>query len=109
MRRFEFYKELHFKEEEKKNKINNSLSLPISIITGIIAASLYLLTNFDFKENLYNTIIFLIITLTSLTFLAISIFHIIKPYSADLQSVPTSESRQKEFKYNYNNCLLDML
>jgi hypothetical protein len=37
MDRFELYKELYFKEQERKNNINDSLSFPTGVITGLIA------------------------------------------------------------------------
>lgn len=81
MDKFDFYKELNFKEEEKKNQINNSLSLPIGIITGLVAGLFYFLTAFDFKLSFWNSIVFSLVTLTSTIYLGASIFHLIKSYS----------------------------
>lgn len=78
---FEFYKELNKLEEEKKNNINNSLSLPIGVITGLVGVLFYFLTFFDFKLSLVTSIIFLIIILASIIFLLLSIYHLIKSYS----------------------------
>jgi hypothetical protein len=81
MDKFDFYKELNLKEEEKKNQINDSLSLPIGAISGLVAALFYFLTTFDFKLNLLNSIIFSLITLSSIFFLGVSVFHLIKSYA----------------------------
>lgn len=81
MDKFDFYKELNLKEEDKKNQINNSLSLPIGIITGLVAGLFYFLTAFDFNLSFWDSIVFSLITLTSIFFLGASIFHLIKSYS----------------------------
>lgn len=79
--KFEFYKENYFKELDKRNEINNSLSLPIGLITAIVAGIFYLLTNFDYKYSLSLTLIFSSTILISLCFLTISVYHLIKAYS----------------------------
>jgi uncharacterized Tic20 family protein len=81
MERFDFFKETYFREEEKKNEINNSLSLPIGVITILIGVVFYLLTNFDFKFNLLLSIIFLVSSLSCILFLSLSCFHVIKSYT----------------------------
>lgn len=79
--KFEFYKENYFKELDKRNEINNSLSLPIGLITAIVAGIFYLLTNFDYKYSLFLALIFSATILISLCFLIISVYHLIKAYS----------------------------
>jgi hypothetical protein len=81
MNRFDFCKELYFKESDKKNEINNSLSLPIGVITGFVVAFFYLLTTFDFECNLFQTLFFSLLGVASIIYLAASIYHLIKAYS----------------------------
>jgi predicted membrane channel-forming protein YqfA (hemolysin III family) len=117
MNKFDFYNDLNFKEEDKKNQINNSLSLPIGIITGLVAGLFYLLTAFDFKLSFWDSIVFSVISLTSIFFLGISIFHLIKSYSnfhkgydyAYLADTIDLDKYYKELKkyYNTNPILTD--
>lgn len=80
MDRFDFYKELYFREHDRRNEINDSLSQPIGIATGVVAALFYFLTTFDYKINITLAIIFLLLALLTFTFISISIFHLIKSY-----------------------------
>lgn len=34
---YEFYKELYFKENERRTEIESSLNIPLAIITGLVA------------------------------------------------------------------------
>jgi hypothetical protein len=79
--RFEFYKEFYFKELDKRNEINNSLSLPIGIITTLVAGLLYLITNFDYYFHIVLSVLFIGSILVASTFLIISIYHLVKSYS----------------------------
>ena len=78
MNREEFYKELYFKEFERKRELNNSLQIPIGILSGLIAALYFLITKFDYKYSCLNSMIFGIIIIAAIVFLSISAFHLIK-------------------------------
>jgi len=79
--KFEYYKENYYRELNIKSEINNSLSLPIGIISGIIAGMFYLFSNFDFRyAGLLNAIFILFLSLDFI-FLIISIYYLIKAYS----------------------------
>ena len=45
----EFYKEIHKTEFDRKNKIEEGISLPITIILGLVALIYSLLSEYDFK------------------------------------------------------------
>jgi hypothetical protein len=79
--KFEFYKEFYFKELDVRNEINNSLSLPIGLISGLVAGVFYLLTNFDCKCSTWLTVLFGAAIIAALIFLVVSIYHLIKAYS----------------------------
>lgn len=79
--RFEFYKEFYFKELDKKNEINGSLSQPIGLITAFVAAIFYLVTNFNYKYSFSLTLIFVITISGAIFFLAISVYHLVKAYN----------------------------
>ena len=95
--RFDFYKEFYFKELDRRDEINNSLSLPIGIITALFAGIFYLFTNFDYSSETSLILInicsckltyqillislFVLSILTGTIFLCIAIYHLIKSYS----------------------------
>lgn len=81
MNRYEFFKELYFKELDKRNEINNSLSLPIGLITAVVAGIFYLLTNFDYRYYFIITILFSVAVIAAISFLVASIYHLIKAYT----------------------------
>ena len=81
MEQFDFYKEFYFKELDNRNEINSSLSLPIGLITALIAGIFYLLTNFDYKYSVAITTLFVIQIIFSIAFLVASIYNLIKAYS----------------------------
>jgi hypothetical protein len=43
MDRLDIYKDFYFREQERKNSINDSLSFPTGVITGLIAWMFYFL------------------------------------------------------------------
>lgn len=79
--RLEFYKEFYFREHDKRNEINDSLSLPIGLITALIAGTFYLLTTFDYSVFSWLLIVFLAIVSIGFVFLILSIYFLIKAYS----------------------------
>lgn len=118
MDRFDFFKTQYLKEEDKKNEINNSFSLPIGIITIITGALFFLLTNFDFKTNLIQSIFFAILSTSSFVFLCISVFFLIKAYTnfhngygynylADTNDLESYYQAEKKY-YKTNTQLLDI-
>lgn len=48
--RFNFYKELYFKELERRNNMYNLLNIPLSIITALFALNAYML--FEFTNSI---------------------------------------------------------
>jgi hypothetical protein len=83
--KFEFYKDFYFKELDKRNEINNSLSLPIGIITTLIAGVFYLSTNFNYDcQSLGHIIvafIFVILVVTGIVFLIVAVYDLVKSYT----------------------------
>ncbi|MFZ7116409.1 MAG: hypothetical protein ACO1G9_13595 [Bacteroidota bacterium] len=77
----EFYKETYYKELERRDEINNSLSTPIGLIIALIAAHFYLLTNFEYFQPSNYTILFQFLSISSCILLIISIFNLILAYT----------------------------
>lgn len=102
MERFEFYKEQHLKEEDKKNEINNSLSLPLGVISGLVVALFYIITSFDYKISLIVNLIFLLLASIAIVFLLIATYHLIKAYTNfhngyDYHYLPDTEELDKYY------------
>ncbi len=115
--RFDFYKEFYFKELDKRNEINNSLSLPIGLISALVASNFYLITNFDFKYQAWLSISFSTLLVIGLLLLIFSIFHLIKAYNdfpkgyeyiliPDTTEIDKYYNELKEY-YKNNSSLLD--
>lgn len=79
--KFEFYHDYYFRELDRKNEINSSLSIPIGLITALSGGLSYLLTNFEYHLNLWLTIPFMIATGAGLFFLILSVYNLIKAYT----------------------------
>jgi len=79
--RFEFIKDYYFRELNRRNEINGSLSVPIGLITALTGGVSYLLTNFDYHVKLWLTIFFVIATGAGLLFLICSVYNLIIAYS----------------------------
>lgn len=80
MTRFDFYKELYYKELERKKALNDSLTLPIGVITGVIAWLFYFYNNYYNKSDLAIPTWVFIIYLLSLTALILSVLFLILSY-----------------------------
>lgn len=80
MDRFDYYKEVYYKELENRNDINNSLSLPIGLITGMIAGLFYFLTAFNYKYSVWLSAFFISVVVISVINLVFSIYYLIQAY-----------------------------
>jgi len=81
MEKFNFYKEYYFKELDGRNEINNSLSVPIGLISALVAGDFYLLTNFDYGFSLWQTVWFLIAIVGGIAMLIASVYNLIMAYA----------------------------
>lgn len=79
--RFEFYKEYYFRELDRRNQLNSSLSIPIGLITGLAGGVSYLLTNFDYAIRFWLSIPFVVVTGGGIIFLLLSIYNLIIAYT----------------------------
>jgi heme/copper-type cytochrome/quinol oxidase subunit 4 len=78
---FEFYKELYFHEIDRKERLDSSVSIPITIITAIIAVMYFLISNFDYTLGISLSISFIITIVITLIFLIISIYQLLILYN----------------------------
>ncbi|MBF4473727.1 hypothetical protein [Flavobacterium sp. HJJ] len=83
MNKFEFKKDWFYKEEERKDTLNNTLNIPIGILTAIIAGLYFIITKFNYENCGGNILKFLFITIilfTSIFWLA-SIYYLLRSYN----------------------------
>lgn len=81
MNHFEFYKELYFKENERRQEVLNSLNIPIAIITALSSASYLFITSFDYRIEVFLSAIFIgMISITSICLL-FAIYFLIRAFS----------------------------
>jgi hypothetical protein len=82
MDRIDFLKEWFYKEDERKNSLNDSLNIPIGILTALIALKSYLFNEFNPVNEMncikYSFYFFMCI---SLIFWLISVFKLLQSYN----------------------------
>lgn len=76
-----FYQDHYDKTLERKNAINNSLSVFVGIITALIAAFFYSISNFQYLLTDYLTLLFSIIALIELYLLAYAVYYLVLAFS----------------------------
>ena len=82
LNRIDFLKEWFYKEEERKNSLNDSLNIPIGILTGLIAIISYLFKEFyPLNENQLIKFLFYFLIILSLFFWLISVFKLLQSYN----------------------------
>lgn len=72
---FEFYKELYFKENERRISIDSALNIPIIVTTALVAGIYVLATSMSFHD-VWLTILFALPIIVAAAFLFISIYWI---------------------------------
>ncbi len=82
MKRVDFLKDWFYKEDERKNSLNDSLNIPIGILSGLIAIISYLFNEFKpLNENQLIKFFFYFLMILSLFFWLISVFKLLKSYN----------------------------
>ena len=81
MNQFDFYKELYFKENERRQEVLNSLNIPIAIITALSSATYFFITSFDYKVETFLTGIFSCLILITGLCLLFAIYFLIRAFS----------------------------
>lgn len=71
---YEFYKELYFKENERRQEVESALTLPLAIVTALVAGMYVLLTTFSYDYSWLLTITFLCLVFPALIFLLYSVW-----------------------------------
>lgn len=82
MDRFEFYKELYHKENDRKTEITNSFSIPIAIITALATAFFYLLINYEFDVFPFVDGCFVFLLIITAVLIVFSCFYLIRAFNS---------------------------
>ena len=95
-----FYKELYYKESERKEQITNSLNIHIGVITGFLTIQFYLITSFNFELSKILSSFFIILCFTTLGLSLFSIYNLLLTYSNFLKGftstgLPTAKEIEK--------------
>lgn len=90
-----FLLEWYYKEDERKYALDNSLNIPIGILTALVAGIYYLITKYNYLvENLIYKVIFIILISITVFFWIISIIYILLSYN----------NMYKGYSYDYLPC-----
>lgn len=79
--RYAIYKDIYYKELERKNQLEDSLILPVGIITALSTGLFYLVTNFNYKCIFPLKIFFILFVFVTLIFIIITIYQLIRAYN----------------------------
>lgn len=92
-----FLLEWYYKEDERKYALDNSLNIPIGILTGLVAGIYYLISKYNYQdENIYLKIAFIACIAATVTFWLISIVYVLLSYNGIFKS--------KKYTYRYFPC-----
>lgn len=78
----DFYKEVYYKEIERKCDLSNDLSLPIGIISILSTVFFFFLSTFDYKTNHVISVIFILFATIGIAFIIASIIYLILAYDS---------------------------
>lgn len=101
--RNDFLKEWYYKEEERRNNLDNSLNIPIGILTALVAGIYYLLSRYNYLEDhLFFKITFIIIILVTIIFWIVSIYFVLLSYNRmykgfDYKTFPSAKFIKNEY------------
>ncbi len=107
MNQFDFYKDLYFKENERRQEVLNSLNIPIAIITALSSATYFFITSFDYNIESFLTGIFIsLISITGICLL-FSIYFLIRAFSDFTKGYEYSGIPYAKELYDWNKSLED--
>ncbi|MBL7136450.1 MAG: hypothetical protein ISS81_07660 [Candidatus Marinimicrobia bacterium] len=83
MNRLNFLIEWYHKENERRTSLNNSLNIPIGILTGLFALIFFLIKEFDFENEINNWIYysFILFLIISIIFWLLVVFNLFRSYN----------------------------
>ena len=85
MNRYDFYKERYYKELDRKDQIDKSINVLITIITIMSSVVYYFGISYDYDINSYLTITFSVFLLLTIMSVIMSVFYIIRCFNNSLR------------------------
>lgn len=79
--RLNFYKELFYKEVDRRKDFNNSIIVPITLLTGVFSIIFYLISAYKFLNWVFWDYCFIVLFTLSTIFFIICAYYTIKFYS----------------------------
>lgn len=79
--RLTFYKELYYREIDRRKDFNNAISVPIALLTGVFSILFYVISVYDFSQWIFQDFLFLASVFISFVLFIVSGFHTIKFYA----------------------------
>ena len=102
MDNFELYKELYHKENDRRNEVQDALNIPIAIVSALITAIYFLLTNFDYEVSVIVNYIFYLFSIVTVGCILSSIFYLVKAFSNLTKGYEYSGLSYPKELYNWN-------
>lgn len=90
---FEHYKETYHNEIKRRGDLYGELSIPIGLITVLATGVFYYFTNFDFKDNVTASVIFVILLIAGACCLIMAMYYLLESYNI------THDSPESEYDY----------
>lgn len=104
MNKIEFLKEWFYKEEERKGTLNDSLNIPIGILTGIVAVVYFVLSNYNYENgSKLLKFLFIILIIVCIFFWLRCIFYLLLSYNNfhrgyGYKAFPSADFIKKEYE-----------
>jgi len=81
MDKFDFYRELYHKENERRTEVLNSMNIPIAIISALSTALYFVITSFDYKIETFLSYIFCGLCIVATICVLFAIYYLIRAFS----------------------------
>ncbi len=81
MKKIDFLLNWYYKENERRIALENSLNIPITILTALIAGIYFFVANHDYESNKILTLVFTLLIFLTIIFWIISIVYLINSYN----------------------------
>jgi len=107
MEQYAFYKELYFKENDRRQDVLNSLNIPIAIITALSSVIFFVLTNFDNKIGIRINYVFYTMVGASCFCISIAIYYLIRAFSNFAKGYEYSGIPYPQELHDWNNDLIE--
>lgn len=107
MDKYEFYKDLYHRENDRRSEVLNAMNIPIAIISALLTALYFVITTFDYRVELFLSIVFCVSCLVSLTCILIAIYYLIRAFSNFSKGYEYTGIPYPNELYNWHNDLVE--